>query len=454
MAYTAAKAGWEVLTGDVMTALLDATLPEHVFVLPPPNLRQEGRVWRLNNALYGLRRSPQLWQEHLAACLNRAGFQRGTADPTLYVHREHGWVLTAHVDDLFISAPKNEREKVKEVLSNEMVVKWLGIIERDGWTKFLGREWQKSDHGFIVRVPPCYYERILADSRLAECKAVCTPVEVGSAIPNIGGIGSRGCTEDEELNEHQIHDYRHTLGQLMWTLSERPDLNFAVKELARNMSKPTIRNAAQLKRVLRYLRGTTEAHLHLTVDQAEEMVINGMVGGSWASGAGRKSTSGGVIKLQGFLPVHWSKTQVAMAQSSCEAEVVAMNVGAVEAVFTRTLLDEAGVQANIVMKSDSTSGIALMHRADATSWTWTIATPAGQGTLATGEGAGGRHPGGVRPNAGEHGGRPHQGARDDQDGAVGEQDRLGVPAAEAGAGGHGHERIEFLEFRVVDLYRS
>ena len=280
----------------------------------------------------------------------------------MYVHREHGWVLTAHVDDLFISAPKNEHEKVKEVLTNEMVVKWLGIIERDGWTKFLGREWQKSGHGFIVRVPPRYYERILADNRLAECKAVCTPVEMGSAMPNVGGIGSRECIEDKELDEHQIHDFRHTLGQLMWTLSERPDLNFAVKELARNMSKPTTRSAAQLKRVLRYLRGTTEAHLHLTVDSEEEMIINGMVDASWASGAGRKSTSGGVLKLQGFLLAHWSKTQVAMAQSSCEAEVVAMNVGAVEAVFTRTLLDELGVQVNIVMKSDSTSGIALMQR--------------------------------------------------------------------------------------------
>ena len=207
-------------------------------------------------------------------------------------------------DDLFISAPKNEHEKVKEVLTNEMVVKWLGIIERDGWTEFLGREWQKSDHGFIVRVPPRYYERILADNRLAECKAVRTKVEMGSAIPNIGGIGSRGCTGDEELNERQIHDYRHTLGQLMWTLSERPGLNFAVKELARNMSKPTTRNAAQLKRVLRYLRGTTEAHLHLTVGQAEEMVINGMVDASSASGAGRKNTSGGVIMLQGFLLAH------------------------------------------------------------------------------------------------------------------------------------------------------
>ena len=117
VAYTAAKAGWEVLIGDVKTAFLHATLPEHVYVLPPPNLRQEGRVWRLGKALYGLRRSPQLWQEHLAACLNRAGFQRCKADPTLYVHREHGWALTAHVDDLFISAPKNEHEKVKEVLT-------------------------------------------------------------------------------------------------------------------------------------------------------------------------------------------------------------------------------------------------------------------------------------------------------------------------------------------------
>ena len=81
-----------------------------------------------------------------------------------------------------------------------------------------------------MRVPPRYYERILADNRLAECKAVCTPVEKAPAIPNIG-VRSRECPEDEELNERQIHDYRHTLGQLMWTLSERPDLNLAAKVL-------------------------------------------------------------------------------------------------------------------------------------------------------------------------------------------------------------------------------
>eukprot|EP00972_Heterocapsa_arctica_P007657 1116164-Heterocapsa_arctica.AAC.1 len=44
----------------------------------------------------------------------------------------------------------------------------------------------------------------------------------------------------------------------------------------------------------------------------------------------RKSTSGGVLRLQGLLLHTWSETQSVVAQSSCEAELLALNMGAVE----------------------------------------------------------------------------------------------------------------------------
>eukprot|EP00972_Heterocapsa_arctica_P052769 7767394-Heterocapsa_arctica.AAC.1 len=58
--------------------------------------------------------------------------------------------------------------------------------------------------------------------------------------------------------------------------------------------------------------------------------IEVMVDASWANAADRKSTSGGVLRLQGFLLSTWSRKQSVIAQSSCEAELLALNAGAVE----------------------------------------------------------------------------------------------------------------------------
>eukprot|EP00972_Heterocapsa_arctica_P013307 1954881-Heterocapsa_arctica.AAC.1 len=56
----------------------------------------------------------------------------------------------------------------------------------------------------------------------------------------------------------------------------------------------------------------------------------GHVGASWASGIDRRSVSGGAISLQGSLLQHWGRTQATIVQSTCEAELAALNTGAIE----------------------------------------------------------------------------------------------------------------------------
>eukprot|EP00972_Heterocapsa_arctica_P072105 10649872-Heterocapsa_arctica.AAC.1 len=83
----------EVVIGDVSTAFLHAELPEPVWVIPPPNMREPGMVWRLSKALYGLRKSPQLWQEHFATCMQQLGFERLRADPQIFIHKQKKWTI-------------------------------------------------------------------------------------------------------------------------------------------------------------------------------------------------------------------------------------------------------------------------------------------------------------------------------------------------------------------------
>ena len=50
-----------------------------------------------------------------------------------------------------------------------------------------------------------------------------------------------------------------------------------------------------------------------------------------------------MIFVNGFMINYWVHTQHNIAQSLCEAEVIALNVGAMETLFVKSLLVELGV---------------------------------------------------------------------------------------------------------------
>ena len=90
--------------------------------------------------------------------------------------------------------------------------------------------------------------------------------------------------------------------------------------------------------------------MHVTVDA------------SWASLADCKSTSGGIIQIQGFTLSHWCRTQPIVTQSSCESELLALNTGAVEGKLVISILAEINLHPELVLFSDSASGTAAVER--------------------------------------------------------------------------------------------
>ena len=94
---------------------------------------------------------------------------------------------------------------------------------------------------------------------------------------------------------------------------DRPEIQFATKECARSMSKPTIKGARRLKRLRRYLKG----HLRTThrfpfQAHTQEMTVH--TDANWAGDKkSRKSTSGGSIRIGQHLIKTWSKSQSLIA---------------------------------------------------------------------------------------------------------------------------------------------
>jgi len=198
-------------------------------------------------------------------------------------------------------------------------------------------------------------EKLVDEFGLLQARRVTTP---------FAGQNEMNVTDAEiPLEQKRVHDYHRAIGKLMWVLQERPDLSYAVKELARHVQAPLERHWAGLKRLLRYVSSTLDSELVLEVDpKLPDGEIHVVCDASWASGEGRRSTSGGTIWIQGCLLQHWARTQPIVALSSCESELVAMNVAVMEAKLVQSISQEVGIPQKLHLHADSTAGLAVVSK--------------------------------------------------------------------------------------------
>ena len=162
--------------------------------------------------------------------------------------------------------------------------------------------------------PPhtAYSQSILEKFGLENCKPTNTPVSVGLKLI-------------KAVNESQVVDasrYQSAVGSLLylsgWT---RPDIAFAVSNVVRFCSRPTSEHWTAVKRIFRYLKGTSQFGL-LYVKGKNEM-LSAYSDADWAGDINdRKSTSGYICMLSGGAVSWRSRKQTCVALSTAEAEWV------------------------------------------------------------------------------------------------------------------------------------
>lgn len=96
-----------------------------------------------------------------------------------------------------------------------------------------------------------------------------------------------------------------------------------------------------MKRVLKYLKGTSNYFLRLSNVNAEHGILNGYADANWAEDRfDRKSNSGYVFQLNGGT-ISWAcRKQTCVSLSSTEAEFVALSEACKEVIWLRRLLHD------------------------------------------------------------------------------------------------------------------
>ena len=194
-----------------------------------------------------MKQAPRIWQEKWHEVIKIMEFEELL--PYECVYRRKGVSLLLYVDEIIVTGPSEiEISDVKMELGHHLDVKDLGVLR-----SFLGVVFVRHD-ARIWLSQRHYILRVLQGFGTSSCKAVTTPMTVGAV--------REFSKSDSDLTKKE--SYHELLGcELFLSTRTRPEITGAVGILFRYSSSPRNVHWVDIKRILRYLRGTTDLALRL-----------------------------------------------------------------------------------------------------------------------------------------------------------------------------------------------
>jgi transposase InsO family protein len=317
---------------DIETAYLNGVIDKTVYLEQPegfdsPEYPRSRYVCLLRKGLYGLKQAGRIWNGTLHQYLLELGFKQLDSEPCIYIKdgNRSPIILGVYVDDIVIAAQdKQSRELIKRELQKRFTITDLGPMHH-----ILG---MRVTHipGGIKLDQKHYIEAIIKKFGLQDANTVKTPLDTS--------VHLRETLENEKLVDSR--HYRSAVGCLMFAaIATRPDIAAAVGIVARHMERPGESHWTAVKRILRYLKGSSSLGI---VYREDKQTIEAHSDADWAGDlTDRKSTSGYVIKLAGGAITWKSAKQKCTALSTVEAEYVAASDACKEVIWIRRLIQES-----------------------------------------------------------------------------------------------------------------
>ena len=166
----------------------------------------------------------------------------------------------------------------------------------------------------------------------------------------------RTCKDGQKL-------YRSNTMRAAYLSQDRVDIAETVKCLSRAMAAPREEHLAQLKRLVRYLKGRPRCVIRYERQDARSARLRVHTDSDWAGEAvTRRSTSGMVIRRGSHLIRHSSTLQTSIGLSSAEAEYYAMTKGAACALGSQSMLRDWKIEVSIELFCDSSSARSFAKR--------------------------------------------------------------------------------------------
>ena len=161
---------------------------------------------------------------------------------------------------------------------------------------------------------------------------------------------------NENLTGDLVKQFPGGLGLWLYSAQDRPDIQESVRVLSTYMGSPTVRALSALKHLACYLKGSMEVGVFLancdmgtsledhwsekefSPEESSSFTVECFCDSNWGGcKTTRRSTSSGMIFLNGNLVLSLCKSQTTISLSSCEGELMAMTHMTAEAIMVCNL---------------------------------------------------------------------------------------------------------------------
>ena len=335
-----AAAGWKSRQVDFTNAFCQAPQKDLIFVELPQYYKPRGFegqdvVLRLKKSLYGQVTSPKLFWEHLQKGMLELGFVQSLSDPCLFIHPKVKLMVLNYCDDQIWLSPDDSL--IETYVKKLQALGYELTLEREGdMFAFLGIDFKR--HGSTIEL-----------SQRGLIEKVINYVDLANANPKSTPAATAPLGSDKSGPQFaESWSYAAAVGMLLYLSSNtRPDIQFAVHQVARFSHSPKQSHGQAIKRIVRYLAGTKDRGIQFQPDL--KAGLDCYVDADFAGLHGYeddqdpvsvKSRTGFVLTLFGC-PIIWSsKLQTEITLSSTAAEYVAFSMAMRELLPMRALLKE------------------------------------------------------------------------------------------------------------------
>ncbi|KAG7547402.1 GAG-pre-integrase domain [Arabidopsis suecica] len=319
---------WEIKQMDVKNAFLHGDLTETVYMKQPTGFIDPPRpdyVCHLHKSLYGLKQSPRAWFDKFSSFLLEFGFFCSQSDPSLFVYIKNKDIilLLLYVDDMAITGNNSTAlSNLLEALNKQFRMKDMGKLHY-----FLGIQAHYHSGGLFLSQHK-YTEDLLIVASMADCAPMPTPLPLQlNKVP----------AQDETFSNPTY--FRSLAGKLQYLTLTRPDIQFAVNYVCQKMHAPTVSDYNLLKRIIRYIKGTTT--MGISFERNTDCTVRAYSDSDHAGCKTTRRSTAGFCTFFGSNIISWaSQKQETVARSSTEAEYRALSDAAAEITWLCKVLKE------------------------------------------------------------------------------------------------------------------
>ena len=336
---------------------------ENLFIEVPEELVPEGTnpadvIGILRKSMYGTRDAGANWEHELTSCMVGCGFEQGLASPNIYVHAEKDIVAVCHGDDVHALGDAEGLDHLESALRARYEVKvraTLGFESADDKRcTFLNRIVRVNEKGLEIEADPRHAQEIIKAMNVQDGKSVATPT--------VKEPGDQACEESPLLSREEATQFRSICMKACYLGIDRYDIQFCVKEAAREMHAPTRRGWNILKRLARYLLG----HPRLIISYPKQSQPERVRMFTDSDHAGCKRTRKSTSSLALMHGRHCIRTSVAtqstIALSSPESEYYALVKGCSISLGAQSMFMDMRIPVQVEVHCDASSGISLASR--------------------------------------------------------------------------------------------